>query len=418
MPTYRYQAVDFGGRVVSGELEASDVRAAQQQLAAQGLRALQLTPERTASPQTPMPAAAPPTRRFWEHSCVPPHQMGFWLTQLHAMLKAGMSPANAFETLSQRVSRRDLQRASADIAHDAARGVAVSNAMMKYPELFPNFLIGAFRAAEHGGYLPELLERLTHYYEQQHVVRRWARLTQGCVWVAVLLVPLIAPFGVGIMWAFSTFQGGDTASALQAIGASVGRAFLRYGLPAMLIMVALMLLGYLITGSERMGARLRLHGLGFFVYADWVRSQSLGLYLFHLGKLAQAGVHPATAHTLAAGAVPNFALAAALQSVQLGRAEGAAHLDAALERSGVFPIEEVMMARTGVQTGELPRILENLAQMYRQRTAENVQHLPRSFFRLISLISIVATGIAIIALAWGYYSNVFEAVDRFMGIDQ
>ncbi|MDM7460137.1 MAG: type II secretion system F family protein [bacterium] len=418
MPTYRYRAVDFGGRVVSGELEALDVREAQQRLAAQGLRALQLTPERTASPQTPKPAAAPPTRRYWEHSRVSPHQMGFWLTQLRAMLKAGMSPANAFETLSQRVRRRDLQRASADIAQDAARGVAVSDAMTKYPELFPNFLIGSFRAAEQGGYLPEMLERLSDYYEQHRVVRRWTRLTQGCLWHAVILTPLVAPFGVGIMWGFSAFQGGDTASALQAIGAGVGKAFLRYGLPVMLIMVALMLLGYLIAGSERTGARLRLHGLGFLAYADWVRSQSLELYLFHLGKLTQAGVYPATAHTLAAGAVPNFALATTLQSVQLGRAEGAAHLDTALERSGLFPIEEVMMARTGVQTGELPRLLEHLAQMYRQRAAERVQQLPRAFFHLISLISIIATGIAIITLAWGYYGNVFEAVDRFMGSDQ
>ncbi|MFN4032248.1 MAG: type II secretion system F family protein [Fimbriimonadales bacterium] len=417
MPTYRYRAVDSGGRVVSGELEALDVRQAQQQLATQGLRALQLTPERASSPQAPTTAAAPPTRRFWEHSRVPPHQMGFWLTQLRAMLKAGMSPANAFETLSQRVRRHDLQRASADIAHDAARGVALSDAMTKYPELFPNFLIGAFRAAEHGGYLPEMLERLTHYYEQQRVVHRWTRLTQGCLWHAVLLLPLIAPFGVGVMEGFSEFQGGGTATALQTIGAGVGKAFLRYGLPTMLLMIALMLLGYLITGSERLGARLRLHGLGFRAYADWVRAQSLEFYLFHLGKLTQAGIYPATAHALAACAVPNNALAKTLQNVPLGRAEDAAHLDAALERSGIFPLEEVMMARTGVQTGDLPHILEQLAQMYRQRTEERIQQLPRAFFRLISLISIIATGIAIIALAWGYYHHVFDAVDRFMGID-
>jgi hypothetical protein len=104
--------------------------------------------------------------------------------------------------------------------------------------------------------------------------------------------------------------------------------------------MALMLLGYLLTGLERVGARLRLNALGFFTYADWIRAQSLEQYLFHLGRLVQAGVAPATAHALAAAAVPNRALADALLSVELGRAEGAAHIDHALERSGLFPIEE------------------------------------------------------------------------------
>lgn len=430
MLTYRYQAVDAGGRVVSGEVQASDVRSAQQQLAAQGLRVVQLIasstsvasaspPTSTASPVASAPPTTnPATRRYWEHSRVSPHKMAIWLIQLRAMLKAGMSPANAFQSLSQRVAHKGLQRASLDIAQDTARGVAISDAMTKHPEIFPSFLIGAFRAAEHGGYLPEMLERLTDYYEQHRVVRRWAMLTRGCLWHAVLLLPLIAPFGIGVMWGFADFQGGDSASALRAIGAGVGRAFLRFGLPAMLILIALMLLGYLIGGIERFSARLRASGLGFFIYADWIRSQALEQYLFHLGRLTGAGVYPATAHTLAAGAIPNLALAEALLSVDLGRAEGAAHIDAALERSGLFPIEEIMMARTGVQTGELPSVLQTLASWYRQRTAERIQQLPRAFFVLMSAISAIATGIAIVALAWGYYGNVFQAVDRFMGVDK
>ncbi|MCS6920248.1 MAG: type II secretion system F family protein [Fimbriimonadales bacterium] len=422
MLTYRYQAVDAGGRVVAGEIQASDARSAQQQLAAQGLRVVQLVA--SASPPTSQPrvaSASPPTtatHRYWEHSRVPPHQMTLWLTQLRSMLKAGMSPANALQSLSQRVGHKGLQHAFADMAHDAARGVAISDAMTKYPELFPSFLIGAFRAAEHGGYLPEMIDRLVAYYEQHRVVSRWTKLTRGCLWYAILLLPLIGPFGIGLMWGLAEFQGGGMAEAFRAIGAGVGKAFLRFGLPAMLIMIALMLLLYLIGSLERVSARLRASGLGFFIYADWIRAQALDQYLFHLGKLTHAGVYPATAHMLAAGATPNRALAEALQTVELGRAEGAAHLDAALERSGLFPIEEIMMARTGVQTGELPNVLQTLASWYNQRAAERIQQLPRAFFTLMTLINIVAWGIAILALAWGYYVNAFDAVDKFMGVDK
>jgi type II secretory pathway component PulF len=434
MLTFRYQAVDAGGRSVAGEIQATDVRHAQQLLRQQGLIAtyIQATAPVQASPHavgtTPPPLGSPhgagatvvrgAQPAHWEHSRVAPHPMALWLIQLRSMLKAGMSPANAFQSLSQRTTHTGLRRASESIARDTAQGMSLSDALAKFPDLFPAFLVGAFRAAEHGGYLPEMLDRLIAYYEQWRTVRKWSLLTQGCLWHAVLLLPLIAPFGIGLTWAFRDFAGNTTADALQAIGSSVWQAYLRYGLPATLLLMALMLLGYLLTGLERVGARLRLNALGFFTYADWIRAQSLEQYLFHLGRLTQAGVAPATAHALAASAVPNRALADALLSVELGRAEGAAHIDHALERSGLFPIEEVMMARTGVQTGELPSILQTLAAWYTQRADENLRQLPRAFVRLMTLISIIATGIALISFAWGYYNNIFRAVDEFMGVGE
>lgn len=433
MPIFRYQAVDSGGRVVSGELNAPDVRQAQQRLGQQGLRVVRLV-------ATPADASAPassdtqgqltqaprsrslrqnthPTDRSWERSRVPPHPMAMWLIQLRSMLKAGMSPASAFQSLSQRTSHKGLQHASLEIARDAAQGIAISDSMTKFPDLFPAFVVGAFRAAEHGGYLPEMLDRLVEYYEQHRVVRRWSLASQGCLWHAVLLLPLIAPFGIGLMWGLRDMSGSES-TAFQAILGGFGKAFLRYGLPAMLFMIALMLLGYLIAGSERLAARLRLGGLGLFAYANWVRAQSLEQYLFHLARLTHAGVYPATAHTLAASAVPNRAIAERLLKVELARAEGAAHIDTAMERSKIFPIEEVMMARTGVQTGDLPTVLQTLAGWYREHAATNRQQLPRAFLRLMVFISLLATGIAIIALAWGYYSHVIHFVDEFMGVGE
>ncbi len=419
MPIYRYQAVDSGGRVVAGELSAADVQQAQQIRWRQGLRVgmLAATPSVvSASPPTTLGRDAQATS--WERSRVSPHAMAVWLLQLRAILKAGMTPANAFQSLSQRTPHKGLQRASLEIAHDAAQGVALSDSMRKFPELFPAFVVGAFRAGEQGGYLPDMLDRLIDYYEQHRTVRRWSLLLQGCLWQAALLLPLIAPLGIGFTWGLRDFMGGDSMNALQAILGGFGKAFLRYGLPALLLMVALILLGYLVSGSERLAARLRLSGLGFFVYADWIRAQSLEQYLFHLGRLTQAGIYPATAHNLAASAIPNRALAEALLKVDLGRAEGAAHIDAALERSGLFPIEEIMMARTGVQTGELPHILQMLAAWYRERAESNLRQLPRVFMRLMFLISLLAFGIAIISFVWGYYGNIFRTVDEFMGVGE
>lgn len=434
MQTFRYQAVDAGGRSVAGEIQATDVRHAQQLLRQQGLiptyihaaapvqaspRAVGTTPPSLGSPHgagaTVVKGAQP---AHWEQSRVAPHPMTLWLTQLRVMLKAGMSPANAFQSLSQRTTHGGLRRASESIARDTAQGISISDALAKFPDLFPGFLVGAFRAAEHGGYLLEMLERLIAYYEQWRTVRRWSLLTKGCLWYAVLVAPLFAPMGIGIIDALRNFTGSTLAEAVQAIGRGMAMAYLRFGLPATLLLIALILLGYLLTGLERVGARLRLSALGFSTYANWIRAQSLEQYLFHLGRLTQAGVAPATAHALAAGAVPNRALAEALLSVELGRAEGAAHIDQALERSGLFPIEEIMLARTGVQTGELPSILQTLAAWYTQRADENLRQLPRAFFHLGALIALIAGGIALILITWGFYHDLAGKVDEFVGVGE
>ncbi|BCW96226.1 MAG: hypothetical protein KatS3mg018_1708 [Fimbriimonadales bacterium] len=419
MPTYRYQAVDSGGRSVSGEIHAADVRQAQQLLQQQGLTATHLNAVAQASHASvappPMTHTPPPAVGSWERSRVAPHAMALWLIQLRSMLKAGMSPAQVFQTLSQRTTHGGLRRASERIAHDAAQGVALADALAKFPDLFPQFLVGAFRAAAYGGYLPEMLDRLIAYYEQWRTVRRWSLLTHGCLWHAALLLPLVGVFGLGLAWSLRAFTGGDTTDALRVIAGGVGQAYLRYGLPATLLLTALMLLGYLLSGLDRLSARLRLSGLGLFNYSHWIRAQSLEQYLFHLARLTQAGVAPATAHRLAAGTVPNRALAETLLAVDLGRAESAAHLDHALERSGLFPIEEVMLARTGVQTGELPQVLQTLTAWYNQYAVESQRQLPRAFFRLMVLISLIATGIALISLAAGYYRNLIPAVEQWMG---
>lgn len=434
MLTFRYQAVDAGGRSVTGEIQATDVRHAQQLLRQQGLiptyihaaAPVQASPHAVGTTLPPLgsPHGAGATvvrgaqPAHWEQSRVAPHPMTLWLIQLRAMLKAGMSPANAFQSLSQRTTHGGLRRASESIARDTAQGISISDALAKFPDLFPGFLVGAFRAAEHGGYLLEMLDRLIAYYEQWRTVRRWSLLTKGCLWYAVLVAPLFAPMGIGIIDALRNFTGSTLAEAVQAIGRGMAMAYLRFGLPATLLLIALILLGYLLTGLERVGARLRLSALGFFTYANWIRAQSLEQYLFHLGRLTQAGVAPATAHALAAGAVPNRALAEALLSVELGRAEGAAHIDQALERSGLFPIEEIMLARTGVQTGELPSILQTLAAWYTQRADENLRQLPRAFFHLGALIALIAGGIALILITWGFYHDLAGKVDEFMGVGE
>lgn len=414
MPTFRYQAVDSHGRVNTGTLQAYDAREVQQLLSQRGLRVQHIVrvPDTSSASSTKAPVQTPD----WEVSTLPPTVMTRLLTQVYALVKAGFPLSEAFRQVSGRVRHRKLASACVEIAQKATQGVPVSQAMSEYPRLFPAFVIGNIRAGELGGYLPDALERLVKYYERWRSYRLWSAPAQGCFWMTLLLLPIVTSFGVGLVNSIKQFTGSESQSeALALIVQGWWQAFLKVGLPIGGVLMGLWGLWVWAKRVAPVRARLQLMTPIVWGFADWVRAQSLQIFLFHLARLANVGLPPATVWETASRTVPNFAIACALASIHLDSGERAEHLDSALARSGMFPPEEVAMVATGVQSGQVVEMLQRLATYYQQRSQEASRRVPTGLIRLALLITIVGTGVALILFAWGWYGNIGKAIDEWFG---
>lgn len=414
MPTFRYQAVDSRGRVNTGTLQAYDAREAQQLLSQRGLMVQQVV--RVPDPPPASPAGLLTQPPDWDASTLPPALMTHLLAQLHALVKAGYPLSEAFRQVAERVRHRKLASACADIAQKATQGIPASQAMHGYPKLFPLFVIGNIQAGELGGYLPEALERLVEYYERWRSYRLWSVPAQGCFWTTLFLLPIVASFGLGMANSVRRFTGSEgQGDALTLILQSWSQALFRIALPLLAVLLGLWGLWALATRAASIRSHLQLRMPIVWGFADWVRAQSLQMFLFHLARLANVGLPPATVWETASRTVPNFAIARALASVNRISREHAEHLDTALARSGMFPPEEVAMVATGVQSGQVVEMLQRLATYYQERSQEASRRVPAGLIRLAILITIAGTGVALILFAWGWYGNIGKVIDEWFG---
>lgn len=422
---YRYQAIDQVGRPQMGTVHAETPLEAQRLLQAQGYLVQQLvevrepiSPPAQATVASAQGASSPASPVRWESAEVNDRSLGLLFAQLASFLKAGYTPADAFQHLSRRMLDERLQHACIELSQVAQRGGRISEGMAQFPRLFPAFTVGAIRAAEVGGYLPDAASRLADYFEERWRRRLWFWLPRLLLINGILIVPLLAPLSAAFLHGLKLYSQSPNLTPVGAILQAWGLLVLRYGTPFWLIVLLLWLLWRLLMRSARLERWRSAASLGvpyLWGYSDWIRARALQTFVEHLMRLINAAIMPGTAWELAAHAVPNRAIAEGLLQVKLGYGDRPEPVDAAIARTGLFPPEEVALLSTGVQTGDVVGMLSRLAQMYEARCEQAARLYRFSLVRFALLIVILTLGANCIGYCHGYYSDIFQFVEEWVG---
>lgn len=344
--------------------------------------------------------------------------LALFFAQLASFLKAGYTVADAFEHLRHRVLDRRLQHACAELSRVAQRGGRLSEGMAQFPQLFPAFTIGALRAAEVSGYLPDAASRLADYFEERWRRRLWFWMPRLLLINGILVVPLLAPASAAFVMGLKLYSESPNLTPLEAVLRAWGALVLRYGVPFWLIVLLLWLAGRWLMRSARLeGWRSAVSLMVPYLwgYSDWIRARALQMFIEHLMRLMNAALMPATAWELAAHATPNRAIAEGLLRVKFGVGERAEPIDALIARTGLFPPEEVALLSTGMQTGDVVGMLGRLAQMYEARCEQAARLYRFSLVRFAVLLLILTIGANCIGFYRGYFDNLFQTVDEWMG---
>jgi len=417
---YRYQAIDRAGRFQTGMVQAANRLEAQRLLQAQGYLVQQLVEVRDpvgAHGRAPLQGASSHRTPLWESASVNDRVLSLFFAQLASFLQAGYTPADAFHHLSRRVLDERLQAACRELAGAAQRGGRISEGMARLPRLFPGFTVGAIRAAEMGGYLPNAASQLAYYFEERWRRRLWFWLPRLLLINGILVVPLLAPASAAFMQGLQRYSQSPSMNPVQAVLEAWGLLVLRYGVPFWLLVLLLWGVWWVVTRSaqlERWRSAAALVVPYLWGYSDWIRARALQMFVEHLGRLMNAAVMPGTAWELAASAVPNRAIAEGLLQVKLGYGDCPEPLDTALARTGLFAPEEVSLLSTGVQTGDVVGMLGRLAQLYEARCEHAARLYRFSIMRFALLIVILAIGANCIGF-YAPYSKIPQFVEEWIG---
>lgn len=163
---YQVRAVNAQRQLVSLVLECSDEAAARAQLRQQALTVVSVA----ALGQSARRARFP---------------LLLFVQELHALLIAGLSVAEALDVLIEKESNESARSTLQAVAEDLRSGQRLSSALARQSGTFPPLLIGILRAAEGTSDLPQALARYRDYETRLDTVRQ--KVVSAAIYPAILV---------------------------------------------------------------------------------------------------------------------------------------------------------------------------------------------------------------------------------------
>ena len=190
MSTYRYEAVNDGGKTVAGVIEAESMDHANDLLGARGLTPISMRDETAA-------AAGPRWQKIaLLFNAVHPEELILYTKQLSTMLKAGIPILRVVDILENQSENPRLKDISRQIGLDVRSGTTFSRSLRRHPDVFSELYCSMVQAGEASGALPQILQRLIYIITHEYQVKTEIRSVMQ--YPLIVLVSLIAAF-VGLI---------------------------------------------------------------------------------------------------------------------------------------------------------------------------------------------------------------------------
>lgn len=377
MARFQYKAVAPGGEVVDGEVTAETRDAA-----------LEIVRRRGAVPVAVNRAREARLAGFRLRSRrrVRRGDVMLFARQLEMMLAAGAPVDRALDILRRVHADGPLGPLAGEVLERLRGGASLAESLEARPDVFAADFTGMVRAGEAGGSLAPALARLADMLE------RAERLSQSVR--SALAYPLLVLILTGVslvillVYVVPQFQpmfedAGVDLPLATAVVVGVSDFAVNYGWLAALAAVAA---GFIVWSASRTPrgrvalARLRL---ATPLIGELTRRVETARFCRTLGALLQNGVTILNGLEIAAGTIGNpvIAQAACRSAGPLSRGEG---LAAPLAASGAFPGMAVQLIEVGEESGRLPDMLEQVAEVYDRETAAAIQ-------RMLDLLTPVVT---------------------------
>lgn len=387
---WRWRALTLEGELQQGTLWAINREAAFSQLSYEALCPLSLT--RTLMLQK------------WQ----PQHCYEIF-RQLAALLQAGLTLVYSLQMLAEQHPMKQWQALLSTLANDLSAGCAFSEALKKWPEVFPPLYISMMKTGELTGKLQECCSQLAQQQKSQQVlsakVKKALRYPLIILTLAVIvvlaMVTLVLPEFAAIYKTFNT--------PLPLLTQLV-MGFADFVHQHIIALIFVMLIPAFVmrglrqhSGWQRLSQRL---GLNLPVMGALIRGQKLSQIFTVLSLTQQAGVAFLQGLESAEESVAGVFWQEALRGVRERVAQGAP-IGPSLSEAGIFTPLCIQLVRTGEISGSLDTMLANLARHHNEQTFQHADNLAS----LLEPLLLIVTGVIIGTLVVAMYLPIFHLGD-------
>ncbi len=399
MPNYSYVAVDTDGSQSQGLVEAGSPQAAQQQLRERGL----VVTELSAAPQHA-------GRRRFMGGRVKLREITVFSRQFAAMINAGMNLMKCLDILRGQVRDQRLARIITAVQADVQAGQTLSQAMGKHPGAFSKLYVSMIRAAETGGVLDQVLNRLAAYLEKD--METQTKVKSAMVYPSIVLGFSLLMTAVLVFFILPKFKtiftdlGVDLPITTKLLLNMSSYAVRYFFVPPLLIFGTVF--GYKLYAKTPAG-RMQIDSLKLKapLFGDLLRKLSIARFARTLATLMKSGIKTPLGLEIVASTSGNAVIERTILVAKDHVMKGD-RLSAPLGADGVFPEMVVQMIAVGEETGKVDEMLLKVADFYESEVDAAIKALTS----IIEPVLIVVLGVLVGFVAVSVISPIYDLVGQ------
>ncbi|MCC6686868.1 MAG: type II secretion system F family protein [Fimbriimonadaceae bacterium] len=399
MPHYQYTAMDAGGKTVKSIIEAESQQALIGRLRDGGFHVLDV-----------VEAKGPKAASLRSKGKMKPKSLVVFSRQFATMIDAGIPMLRCLEILGASCKDPVLKAAIESVTLDVKGGSALNEALTKHPHVFSKLYINMVRAAELGGILDIILDRLSGFLEYEMEVR-------GKIKSAMMYPVMVLGFSILMLFVLFSFvlpRFKEIFSDMDAKLPPLTNTLFNFGdfmaatwWMQLLFWVAVFA-GYKWYGRTEKGRyNLDYMKLRFPIIGDLALKMSVARFTRTFGTLINSGVPMMRSLEIVGETLNNSVLTLAVDNTRLSIREGN-RLSTPLSASGLFPQMVTQMIDIGEESGRLSEMLVKIGDFYDEEVSQTVKGLTS----MIEPMLIIFMGVIVGFIAISVMSPIFTIVNE------
>ena len=400
MAVFRWQGVSPRGEALSGEMEAATRDAVLARLRAQRIQ--------------PIPDKIRERGKGLDRDINIPgfgesiktKDVVIFTRQLGTMIDAGLPIVQCLDILGAQTDNKKFRGVIRQLKDDVESGSTFTEALRKHNKIFDDLFVNMISAAEIGGILDTILQRLSVYMEKSMKLK--AKIKGAMIYPATIITVATGVTAVLLVWVipvfaelFSSF--GQALPAPTQFVINLSNFTIAY-FPYMIgvaIAAAIGLRQAYRTEAGRFAMDKSL--LQMPVFGDLIRKSSIARFTRTLSTLISSGVPILDALLITAKTSGNKVVERAVMATRASISEGNS-ISEPLAQSKVFPPMVCQMIAVGESTGALDTMLQKIAEFYE----EEVDNMVANLTTLMEPLVILFLGTIIGGLVISMYLPIFK----------
>ena len=400
MGLFTYKARQSDGSIISGVIEADNVRKAITNIRSQGLTVIS-TEEKKAD------ILAGVLKAINIFDKVSLGDRVLFSRQFSTLINAGIPVIQCLNILVDQTKKNVFKGILRDIRTNIESGEFISSAIAKHSDAFDNLYVSMVKAGEVGGALDEVLDRLALYLENIAELKR--KVIGAMVYPIMIIFVAIGVVSFLLIFVIPKFKDvfaifGEKLPAPTQILITTSDFLVKRGwIVALGIIGIVMFAGFMINTVPAVKYRWHKIMLKIPLIGELLLKVAVARFTRTLGTLARSGVPILEALEICATTSGNKVIETAIMDGRSAIKEGE-RISESLKTANVFPPIVVQMISIGEETGALDAMLFKVADYYDKEVDATVAALAS----IIEPVLIVFLGVVVGFIVVAMYLPIFS----------